>query len=173
LPGVALQTFQNANKAKLFGFELELLKNLGFVHPYFENFFVGSNYTWSDSNVKLTPENLQAQTSSSRSLQGHSSQIFNFQIGYDNPNWGTQATLLYNITSERIVAVGLLGAPDKFEQPFNQLDFVLSQNINKWLTMRLTMRNLLNDKFIVKQGDEITREFKRGRQFNLGVRISY
>ncbi len=173
LPGVALQTFQNADKAKLFGFELELLKNLGFVHPYFENFFVGSNYTWSDSNVKLTPENLQAQTSASRPLQGHSRQIFNVQIGYDNPIWGTQATMLYNVTSERIVAVGLLGAPDKFEQPFNQLDFVLSQNINKWLSMRFTMRNLLNDKFIVKQGNEITREFKRGRQFNLGVRISY
>ena len=173
LPGVALQTFQNASKAKLFGFELEALKNLGFIHPYLENFYIGSNYTWSDSNVKLTPENLQAQTSASRSLQGHSSQIFNFQIGYDNPNWGTQATLLYNITSERIVAVGLLGAPDKFEQPFNQLDFVLSQNINNWLSMRLTMRNLLNDNFVVKQGDEITREFKRGRLFNLGVRINF
>lgn len=173
LPGVALQTFQNADKAKLYGFELELLKNLDFVHPYFENFFVGSNYTWSNSNVKLTPENLEAQTSASRSLQGHSPHIFNFQVGYDNPNWGTQATLLYNITSERIVAVGLLGAPDKFEQPFNQLDFVLSQNVNKWLSMRFTMRNLMNDKFIVKQGDEITREFKMGRQFNLGVRINY
>jgi hypothetical protein len=39
--------------------------------------------------------------------------------------------------------------------------------------MRFTMRNLLNDTFLVKQGDEITREFKRGRQFNLGVRINY
>lgn len=173
LPGVALQTFQNADKAKLYGFEFELLKNLDFVHPYLENFFVGTNYTWSKSNIKLTPENLQAQTSSSRSLQGHSPHIFNFQFGYDNPSWGTQATLLYNVTSERIVAVGLLGAPDKFEQPFNQLDFVLGQNINKWLSMRLTMRNLLNDKFVVKQGDEITREFKRGRQFNLSVRVNY
>ncbi|CAE6507460.1 hypothetical protein NMYAN_250029 [Nitrosomonas nitrosa] len=32
------------------------------------------------------------------------------------------------------MAVGLLGAPDKFEQPFDQLDFVLTQNVNKWLT---------------------------------------
>ena len=173
LPGVALQTFQNADKARLYGFELELLKNLGFVHPYFKNFYAGGNYTWSDSIVNLTAENLQAQTSASRPLQGHSSHIFNFQIGYENPNWGTQATLLYNITSERIVSVGLLGAPDKFEQPFNQLDFVLSQNINNWISMRLTMRNLLNDKFQVTQGDEITREFKRGRQFNLGVRINF
>lgn len=173
LPGVALQTFQNADKAKLYGFEIELLKNLGFVHPYFDHFYAGGNYTWSDSVVNLTAENLQAQTSASRPLQGHSAHIFNFHIGYENPNWGTQATLLYNITSERIVSVGLLGAPDKFEQPFNQLDFVLSQNVNKWISMRLTMSNLLNDKFQVTQGDEITREFKRGRQFNLGVRINF
>lgn len=173
LPGAALQTFQNTRDARLFGFEIEFIKKLGFIHPYLENFFIGSNYTWSNSKVALTDENLQAQTSASRPLQGHSSQIFNIQIGYDNPGSGTQATLLYNTASERIVAVGLLGAPDKFEQPFNQLDFVLTQNINKWLTMRLTMGNLLNDKLVVTQGNEITREFKRGRQFGLGVRINF
>ncbi len=173
LAGVGLQTFQNADKAKVYGFELELLKNLDFVHPYLANFFAGGNYTWSDSRVDLLPENLQAQSSSNRQLQGHSAQIVNFQLGYDNPGWGTQATLLYNITSKRIVAAGILGAPDKFEQPFNQLDFVLSQNVNKWLSMRLTIRNLLNDKLTVTQGDEITRQFRRGRQFNLSARISF
>lgn len=173
LPGVGLQTFQNADKARLYGFELELLKNLDFVHPYLTNFFAGGNYTWSSSKVDLLPENLQAQSTASRQLQGHSAQIVNFQAGYDNPAWGTQATLLYNIASKRIVAAGVLGAPDKYEQPFNQLDFVLSQNINKWMSMRLTMRNLLNDKLTVTQGDEITREFKRGRQFNLSVRVSF
>lgn len=173
LPGVGLQTFQNADKAKLYGFELELLKNLDFVHPYLTNFFAGGNYTWSSSRVDLLPENLQAQSTASRQLQGHSAQIVNFQLGYDNPGWGTQATLLYNITSRRIVAAGVLGAPDKYEQPFNQLDFVLGQNINKWTSMRLTMNNLLNDKLSVTQGDEITREFRRGRQFNLSVRIAF
>ncbi len=173
LPGVGLQTFQNADKASLYGFELEVLKNLDFVHPNLTNFFAGANYTWSTSEVDLLPESLQAQSTASRQLQGHSAQIVNFQAGYDNPAWGTQATLLYNIASKRIVAAGVLGAPDKYEQPFNQLDFVLSQNINKWMSMRLTMRNLLNDKLTVTQGDEITREFKRGRQFNLSVRMSF
>ncbi len=173
LGGAALQTFQNADKARIFGFELEVLKNLDFVHPYLTNFYAGGNYTWSDSKVDLLPENLVAQSNASRQLQGHSAQIFNFQIGYENPGWGTQANLLYNIASKRIVTAGILNAPDSFEQPFNQLDFILSQNINKWLSMRLTMRNLLNDQFVVKQGDEVTREFKRGRQFNLSVRISF
>ncbi len=168
-----LLTFQNADKATIFGFELELLKHLDFIHPYLENFYVGGNYTWSRSKVQLNAENLQAQTSSSRPLQGHSSQIFNFQLGYDNAALGTQATLLYNIASKRIESAGLLRAPDKYEQPFHQLDFVLNQNINDWLSMQVRMKNLLDDKVVVKQGDEITRQFKRGREFNLGVRINF
>ncbi len=174
LPGSAgLQTFQNADKATIFGFEFELLKSLSFINSHLENFFAGGNYTWSKSNVELNAKNLEAQTSASRQLQGHSAQILNFQLGYDNPIWGTQATLLYNIASERIVAAGVLGAPDKFEQPFSQLDFVLNQNINKWASLRISMQNLLDDDVTVMQGKEITRQFRRGRQFNMGVRISF
>lgn len=174
VPGNAgLLTFQNADTARVFGFEIEILKNLESIHSQLKNFTIGSNYTWSDSSVKLNEENLLAQTTASRPLQGHSQHIINFQLGYDNPKWGTQGTLLYNVASERIESVGLLGAPDKYEQPFNQLDFVLSQNVNKWLAMRLTMRNLMDDKFVVKQGDEVTREFRRGREFALGVRINF
>ncbi|SFL97966.1 TonB-dependent receptor [Nitrosomonas communis] len=174
LAGTAgLQTFQNADKATVFGFELELLKQLGFLHPLLNNFYAGANYTWSDSTVKLNAENLQAQTTNNRPLQGHSKHIFNFQIGYENPGWKTQATLLYNIASERIVAAGLLGAPDKYEQPFHQLDFVFNQAVNKWLSMRMTAQNLLDDDVRVLQGDEISRQFRRGRQFNVGVRINF
>ncbi|PTN12536.1 TonB-dependent receptor [Nitrosomonas aestuarii] len=174
LPGTAgLQTYQNADKATVFGFEVELLKDLGFIHPVMQNFYAGGNYTWSDSNVKLNAQNLGAQTTNNRPLQGHSAQIFNFQIGYENPGWGTQATLLYNIASKRIVSAGLLGAPDKYEEPFHQLDFVYNQTVNKWLSVRLNMQNLLDDDVLILQGGELTRQFRRGRQFNLGVRISF
>ncbi len=174
LPGTAgLQTYQNADKARIYGFEVELLKGLGFLHPWLENFYAGGNYTWSDSNVQLNAGNLGAQTTNNRQLQGHSAQIFNFQIGYENPGWGTQATLLYNIASKRIVSAGLLGAPDKYEQPFHQLDFVFSQSVNKWLSVRLNMQNLLDDDVLVLQGDELTRQFRRGRQFNLGIKIGF
>lgn len=174
LPGTAgLQTYQNADKATVFGLEVELLKGLGFIHPRLDNFYAGGNYTWSDSNVKLNAENLAAQTTNNRALQGHSAQIVNFQVGYENPGWGTQATLLYNIASKRIVSAGLLGAPDKYEQPFHQLDFVFSQTINKWMTARLNMRNLLDDDVLILQGGELTRQFRRGRQFNLSVRINF
>ncbi|SDY42060.1 TonB-dependent receptor [Nitrosomonas sp. Nm58] len=174
LPGTAgLNTFQNTDKATIYGFEFEWLKGLGVIHRHLQNFYVGGNYTWSDSNVELNAKNLEAQTTSKRRLQGHSSQIFNFQIGYDNPAWKTQATLLYNIASKRIVAAGVLGAPDKYEQPFHQLDFVISQNLYKGLSMQATMQNLLDDDVLIKQGDEVTRQFRRGRTFKLNFRFAY
>lgn len=117
----------------------------------------------SASNAQLTAENLAAQTTNDRPLQGHSAQIFNFQFGYDNPAWKTQATLLYNVSSKRIMAAGVLGAPDKYEQPVHQLDFVLSQNLYKGLSMQASMQNLLDSEIRVTQGDEITRQFRRGR----------
>lgn len=174
VPGSAgLNTYQNTDKAKIYGFELELLKKLDFVHPVLQNFYIGGNYTWSASNVQLNAQNLMAQTTNDRPLQGHSAQIFNFQIGYDNPAWKTQATLLYNISSKRIMAAGVLGAPDKYEQPVHQLDFVLSQNLYKGLSMQASMQNLLDDDIRITQGDEITRQFRRGRFFNLSVRLAY
>jgi len=168
-----LNTYQNTDKANIYGFELELLKKLDFVHPSLQNFYIGGNYTWSASNAQLTGQNLIAQTTNNRPLQGHSAQIFNFQIGYDNPAWKTQATLLYNVASKRIMAAGVLGAPDKYEQPVHQLDFVLSQNLYKGLSMQASMQNLLDDDIRITQGDEITRQFRRGRFFNLSVRLAY
>jgi outer membrane receptor for monomeric catechols len=53
------------------------------------------------------------------------------------------------------------------------LDFVVGQNVNKWLSLRINMRNLLDDDFLVKQGDEVVRQFRRGREFSLGVRINF
>ncbi|QOJ19726.1 MAG: TonB-dependent receptor [Gammaproteobacteria bacterium] len=174
VPGTAgLNTYQNTDKANIYGFELELLKKLDFVHPVLQNFYVGGNYTWSASNVQLNADNLKAQTTNERPLQGHSAQIVNFQIGYDNPQWKTQATLLYNVSSQRIMAAGVLGAPDKYEQPVHQLDFVFSQNLYKGLSMQASMQNLLDSEVRITQGDEVTRAFRRGRFFNLSVRLAY
>jgi outer membrane receptor for ferrienterochelin and colicin len=121
----------------------------------------------------LNAENTQAQTSKNRPLQGHSPHIFNFQIGYDNAEWGTKATLLYNLVGERIVSVGILGAPDKYAQPYSQLDFIATQDINEWLSLRLKMKNLIDQNVVVKQGDQVTRLFTRGREFSIGVNLNF
>ncbi|MBL8496253.1 TonB-dependent receptor [Nitrosomonas sp. JL21] len=173
-PGTgALNTYQNAQKAHVYGFEWEIMKKLDFVHPSLQNFYVGGNYTWSQSNVELTAQNLIAQTTNHRPLQGHSEHILNAQVGYDNPKWKTQATLLYNVSSQRIMAAGVQTAPDKYEQPVHQLDFVVSQNVYKGFSAQLSAQNLLDDDIRITQGDEIARQYRRGRFFNLSVRLAY
>lgn len=174
LPGSAgLLTYQNADASTLLGVEVEVLKNLDFIHPAMEEFYIGSNYTWSQSTVDLNAKNTEAQTSTNRPLQGHSPHIFNLQFGYDNPDWGTRATLLYNFVAESIVSVGLLGAPDKYLQPINQLDLVASQEVNDWLSLQVRMKNLIDPKVEVMQGDEVTRSFRRGREFKIGFTVNF
>ncbi|MDF1584610.1 MAG: TonB-dependent receptor [Methyloprofundus sp.] len=174
VPGTGgLLTYQNAEAATIYGIELELLKNMDFIHPELEYFFAGGNYTWSQSSVVLTAENLLAQTSSSRPLEGHSPHVVNVQFGYDNPEWGTQATLLYNMAAERIVEAGLLGAPDKYQQPFNQLDFIYRQKLSDWFAFDIRMKNLLDDSAVIKQGNEITRSYKPGREYSLGLTVNF
>ncbi len=174
VPGTgALLTYQNADKANIFGFEVELLKNLDFIWSGLEHFYFSGNYTWSESNVVLTEENLQAQTTNNRPLQGHSPHVINVQLGYDNPQWGTTATLLYNTTAERIVEVGVQNLPDSYQQGFNQLDFVYNQRINDWLALNFRAKNLLDDTVEVLQGDMVTRSYTPGREFKLGIRLNY
>ncbi len=173
-PGTGgLLSFQNSEAATVYGIELEVLKNLDFIHPALEYFYAGSNYTWSKSKVTLTPENLLAQTSSSRPLQGQSPHVFNAQLGYDNPDMGTQVTLLYNIAAARIIQAGVLGAPDFYQQPFNQLDFVYRQRFTDWMSINFRMKNLLDDTSIVKQGDKITRMYTKGRSYSLTLAVNF
>jgi outer membrane receptor protein involved in Fe transport len=174
LPGPAgLLTLQNANMAELYGFEVEALKNLDFISPELENFYIGGNYTWSESEIELKPENLQTQTTNFRPLQGHSKYIINTQIGYDNPANGITATLLYNTTGKRITEVGSLGAPDKYEQPFDQLDFVFRYKFMDHFSVSFNARNLLDDEVVVTQGDKVTRSFRRGSEFRLGLQMMF
>ncbi|MGZ8918075.1 MAG: TonB-dependent receptor domain-containing protein, partial [Methylobacter sp.] len=174
LPGPAgLLTLQNAATAEVYGFEAEALKNLDFISPKLENFYIGGNYTWSQSEIELKPVNLQTQTTNFRPLQGHSKYIVNAQVGYDNPDNGITATLLYNTIGKRITEVGSLGAPDKYEQPFNQLDFVFRYKFMDHFTVALNARNLLDDKVIVTQGDKVTRSFRRGSEFRLGFQVDF
>ncbi|MFU8788014.1 MAG: TonB-dependent receptor domain-containing protein [Methylobacter sp.] len=171
-PGGVL-TLQNAKTASVYGFEAEIMKHLDFIHPELENFYVSTNYTWTKSEIELKPENMVAQTTNFRPLQGHSPYVFNFQVGYDNPDNGILATLLYNTYGKRIAEVGSLGAPDKYDQPVHQVDFVYRQKVMDHVSLTLNARNLLDDSVVVLQGDQIARSFRRGREFRLGVVVDF
>jgi len=171
-PGGVL-TLQNAKDARVYGFEAEIMKHLDFIHPSLANFYISGNYTWSKSRIELKPENLVAQTTNFRPLQGHSPYIINFQIGYDNPDKGIMATLLYNTFGKRIAEVGSLGAPDKYDQPVHRIDMVYRHQLMNNLAFTFNARNLLDDRVKVLQGSELARSFRIGREFRMGFVLDF
>ncbi|BCX82561.1 hypothetical protein MIT9_P2147 [Methylomarinovum caldicuralii] len=168
-----LAQLQNTGDATLTGFEIEFRKNLDFIHPWFENFFFSGNYTFAKSEVTLLPENLQVLTTPKRPLQGASKHILNARLGYDNEDLGTQATLLYNFPSRRIAQVGQLGAPDIYEEPFHQLDFIVKQKWNRHWSTQVRLRNLLDSTVRFTQGPKTVRAFRRGREFALVINFQF
>ncbi len=173
-----LTSFDNAEAADNFGVEFELYKTLGFVDelwgwgPLWEKFYINTNYAWIDSQITLADKNSDIQTSSQRPLQGQSPYVLNFQVGYDDDDRDIHAALLYNVFGERIVDVGVNGAPDKYEQPRPSLDFVYSQGFGSW-TLKAKLKNLLDPDIELTQGKEINRITRIGRELSLAVEYDF
>jgi outer membrane receptor protein involved in Fe transport len=170
-------SFANADEAENYGFELEWRKSLGFFGDTFgleaiwDRLYVAGNYSWIESEIFI--EDLGILTNETRPLQGQSPYVANFQLGYDDESRDLSATLLFNMVGERIVEVGVLGAPDKYEQPTPDLDFVFQWRWMDLFDMKAEFGNLLDSEFEVRQGEEITQRYKRGREFSLGLSVDF
>jgi len=179
-PGAAREIgLVNAEEAENFGFELEGRKELGFLgrwlpgERWLERFTLAGNFAWIESDIIIRPEDSGIVTSRSRPLQGQSQFVANFQLAYDHPQDLFEATLLYNVTGERISQVGILGAPDQKVQPAHEVDFNFRYRWRDHLTFKFKAGNLLDTSFEILQGDQATQRFKRGRTFGLGVDIGF
>jgi outer membrane receptor protein involved in Fe transport len=160
-----IATFQNADNARNFGVELEVAREIG------QHFFVNANYTFVDSRITLSPEQLGVQTSAERPLAGQSENIFN--VGGEFYMGGFSTRVLYNFFGDRISDVGANEAPDIVEQGRGALDVVLAQRV-RGLTIRATLENLTDSEYEYTQSlqiDRIQRLYKLGRSYT--VSFSY
>lgn len=162
-------TFQNAQDAQNRGAEIEFRKKMDFIHESMDQFSVAGNYSYIDSTVTIAPENAGLLTSKNRPLQGQSPYVVNAQLLYENPDSGTDLSLLYNIFGERITEVGVLGLPDVFEDPFDQLDFVMRQKLSQNFSLGFKVSNILDPEAIQRQGDKIIQLYEKGRTFSLSL----
>jgi len=167
-----VQTFTNAKSGKNQGVELEGRKNLDFLGGVGEEFYVQGNLSFIDSSVEINPDDAGIVTNLNRPLQGQSDWLFNFQAGYE-PFTGTTATLLYHYFGERITEVGIEGAPDLYEQPFGELNFVFIRELNDNWKIQAKGRNLLDERSEVTQGGLISTAYNRGRQFSLQMDYTF
>lgn len=143
--------FENdPNIGKVWGVEFELVKDLGRVWDPMRNFFIGTNLLLAQSDIKKSPERLEAN----RSLDRHTpdnSPLFeqapfsiNGWLNYDNKKIGTSLTGTFNMVGERLIQINLTGEPDLYTRPVPMLDFVFSQRLTKRVLFKGYAKNILN-----------------------------
>jgi TonB-dependent receptor len=162
-------TWENARGANNFGVEVELRKSFDFITDKLEDLYIAFNGAFIYSRIQLRKTEGTIQTSQNRPLQGQSPWVFNVQLGYDNVDRGTSIVLLYNVFGERISDVGALGAPDVFEQPYHQLDFVFRQQFEHGFALGFKARNLLDLPVMFRQGGITVLRYQKGREFSLSL----
>jgi len=179
-PGVGSIQPQNVDSGEVYGIEFEFRRSLAFINSAFENWSLGGNLTFIESEVAIPDAELEIlrdydpNAADTRELLGQSPYVFNADINYSNENWGSSATLSYNVVGERLdlVVFGPLG--DVYEQPAPDLTFVWSQRLNLSWSLKFSAKNLLNpdkEKTIsVPNGDDlIYSRYPSGRSFSLSL----
>lgn len=172
----------NANDARNIGMEFELRKNLGFATDVLDRFNLGVNVTLMESEIEFRAderfavraipglEYLSAEgfANSTRPLEGMSPYVVNLSLGYSAPS-GTSVMAFWNVLGERIREVGTSGYDDTYEQARNQVDVTIAQTITGALSMKVAMKNLLDEDYVFRMGDLETSRFRVGRAFSLGL----
>lgn len=138
-----IRSYQNASTAKNYGVEFEFRKSLSFVADWLEHFSIIGNTSLIHSRINISNAGFQE---ASRPLQGQADYIINTGIYYDNFSSGTSASLTFNKIGHRIAKVGFGNLGDVIELPRNQIDFSVSQKIFDKYSVRLSIKDLLQEK---------------------------
>jgi len=172
-------TWINAQKAEIIGWELEARKNFGFIRPMLEQLTFYFNFTWSDSTSTVGQPRVfglqTAQTSATRPLQGQAPFILNSALEWSQPDWVT-ARLLYYTQQNTLDSAGINGLPDIFLDRRDQVDFVVQMPLQRWvnqpITAKLSVENILNDPWVWSQGGLTQQRQTDGVFFGIGFTLT-
>jgi hypothetical protein len=120
------------------------------------NLSMTTNVTFVESIIQMTDQEFDVRKSfekegqdidDQRQMAGQAPYIINAGLQYENPSFGLDGGLFYNIQGETLVVVGGGLFPDVYTEPFHNLRL----NLNKSLgpedraALTLSVSNILND----------------------------
>jgi len=188
-----ITSFVNAPKANLYGVELDVKKYFNFDSDMdfisSKRWLVYANYTYSKSELQVEAGDVvypYTTDGSSRPatdyvsngdpMQGQSEHLFNLQLGFEDDTARSQATLLFNYASERVVARDRIGFPDVMQEPATFVDFTYRREFTVWerdVTFSFEARNLTNESFEQTQtqggGSIDFYRYDLGQSFSFGL----
>ncbi|WP_211327023.1 TonB-dependent receptor [Chitinophaga flava] len=182
----AIRFENDPNRGRVYGIELEVVKNLGKWWRPLRYFFLGSNLLLAQSEIKKSPERLNdsriidRRSPSNSPLFEQAPYSVNVYLNYSNPVTRTDLTLTFNEVGERLIQINLTGEPDLYSRPAPVLDFVFSQYLTKRLQLKGYAKNLFNPAWQEVYANPgtggkyygntyIRRSYYRGSEFMLGL----
>lgn len=167
--GTRTFTYQNVPGATNYGAEIEMRKNLAFIHDRLENLSIFTNAAVIRSTIDLS--NTDAYDKE-RALQGQSPYIINAGMALNLPDWGLTSTLIYNVIGDRVSQVGNNGYADIYERHRNLLDFQVSKRFAGRGEIKLTWSDILRPYFIYYQDNDANHKYNEDKD-NIMQRINF
>jgi len=167
-------SFVNAERATLEGFEVEGRKNLGSLTPRLSTLTLTANVAYIASTVTVPQSKFGVQTSTSRALQGQAPFVVNAAVEYA-PSWA-DFQLLYSTAGPVISDAGAFGLPDIFLERRSQLDatvIVPLKPLGLPFTAKLSAENILNAPYTYTQGGQLQSKYTEGMTVSLGFSYSF
>lgn len=175
-------SIQNVDRADVYGLEVEGRGRLGADRSFLSRFVVGANATLVRSQVRIPEEEMvvirsaDPDAGNTRSLDGQSPYLFNFDLTYEQPDASTVVSLIYNIFGDRLVTVSEGASPDIFERSRATLDVVASHSLRSGVRLKLSAKNLLDSDHTTSQRfkdqEYVYALYRTGRTISLGVSYS-
>lgn len=156
------RTYQNADKGKIYGVEVDGRVDFPLNEAYSRSFFVAGNASYIDSEVTL----LSGET---RKLQGQPDYTVNLILGYDDLPANQQVTLLLNQSGDTIVDGGVSGLPDVVKEPTLTMDLNYEYQLTPRLAFDAELSNLLDSEIEYTQGGQVYQRYRRGVEIEIGI----
>ncbi len=189
--------FENTKSAKVMGVEIELRKSFSFLPwAWGRNLNTIANLALLKSEVQLKDSlyinqsgDFRDNRTSKRPLEGTANFVVNAGVYYDYEKWGTKVSAIYNVIGQRLITAGTSNYPDTYEMPRHALDLTLRQTITKFMELRLSVQDVLNQprrlyrdydrdqrydptkRNKLTHNDWMYQEYKPGTYFTLGINL--
>ncbi len=181
----AANNFQprNVGDGRIFGAEIELRKNLGFMGDGLKEIDFNANVTIIDSKIDMNPTERQSRidnardgetVSDTRDMAGQAPYIINTGLAYQGFDNFINAGLYYNVQGRTLQFVGIADRPDVYTVPFHSLNFNMSKGFGEdgKMTLGLKISNILDSKREMEfesfgSSNQIFNSLAPGRTFSL------
>jgi hypothetical protein len=178
----------NLGDATVFGGELEVRKNLGFINGL-ENIDFNLNFSLIESQQEYSEDEREGRLDNLRTgetlddyrpLQGQSPYLINVGLNYKEEMSGWQGGIFYNTQGKTLQIVGAGDVADVYTLPFHNVKLNITKAFgkNKNSTLSLKFDNLLDDDIeSVYQSygaeDQIYSKWNPGQEISLGYSIKF